>query len=212
MEFDGVSVPNEFQTLTAQLQPHFVFNALHGISTLVDIDPPRAKAMMLKLSSFLRRTLENSSCDLISLEEELQFTREYLELEKLRLGDRLAVAWSIEPDATWVLVPQLILQPLVENAVKHGVSLLREGGRIEIAARRIEERLELRIRNTIGGICAPGTGIGLRNTVARLNYLYADDAKFSFTESEDRTATARVIVPVLGSAVRMSHCVPLELR
>jgi LytS/YehU family sensor histidine kinase len=199
MEFDRTLVASEFHALNAQLQPHFVFNALHGISTLVDTDPGRAKAMMLKLSSFLRRTLEHNNSDLISLEEELRFVREYLDLEEMRLGDRLAVTWSIDGDAVWVLVPQLILQPLVENAVKHGVCMLREGGRIEISARRSEQKLVLRVRNPFGESRAPGTGIGLRNTVARLKYLYSDDASFSFSESGNRTATASVALPVLGS-------------
>lgn len=199
MEFDSVAMASEFQALNAQIQPHFVFNALHGISTLVEIDPSRAKAMMLKLSNFLRRTLEHPPADLISLEEELEFVEEYLDLEKMRLGDRLDVAWSIETETMWVLVPQMILQPLVENAVKHGVSTLRQGGQIQIGAQLNEQTLELRIHNSFGARRTSGTGIGLRNTAARLKYLYCEDAALSFAESDDRTATARIVVPALRS-------------
>jgi sensor histidine kinase YesM len=181
-----------------QLHPHFLFNTLHGISTLIDADRNSAKTMVIKLSGLLRTALERSS-DLIQLGDELTIVREYLDLEKMRLGARLRVGWSIDPDTQQMLVPQLILQPLVENAIRHGVACSREGGWVEIASRRRSGVFELRIRNSVGGKRPAGTGVGLRNTEARLRYLYSDDASFSFTLAEDQTATARLFLPALGS-------------
>lgn len=212
MQFERAITAGEFHALSSQLHPHFLFNALHGISTLVDIDPGRAKAMMLKLSSFLRRALEYDSFDLIPLSEELKSIREYLDLEKMRLGARLAVDWSIHPSTVNLLVPQWILQPLVENAVKHGASVLQQGGWIEINARRREERIEIRIRNSFAEKRVPGTGIGLRNTVARLKYLYSDDATFSFRETDSGTAVAKIILPALRSTETDHQSLPVLSR
>jgi sensor histidine kinase YesM len=146
----------------------------------------------------LRGTLEHSSSDLIPLREELKFVREYLDLEAMRLGTRLNVEWSIDSDTGSTLVPQLILQPLVENAVRHGIACSRDGGWVEITSKKSAGTLELCIRNSIGGKRTPGLGVGLRNTDARLRYLYADEATFAFTETDDHTATATLRLPALG--------------
>jgi sensor histidine kinase YesM len=196
-EFQRALADRESQALRMQIRPHFLFNTLHGISTLMDSDRASAKTMVLKLSSFLRRTLEHSDSDLISLREELQFAREYLDLEKMRLGKRLNIAWSIDRETMGALVPQLILQPLVENAVRHGVSQSRDGGWIEITSRKHEGVLEIRISNSIGGRNTPGMGIGLQNTDARLRHLYSDDARFSFVKSGENMATATIVIPAL---------------
>ena len=193
---------SEQQALKLQLHPHFLFNTLHGISTLIDADRMIAKVMLLKLSGLLRRMLGSNSCDLISLREELRFTREYLDLEKMRLGGRLTVEWSIDADTEKTLVPQLILQPLVENAVRYGLASARYGGWIEIVSRRRPGNLEIIIRNSIGGKPDPGFGIGLRNTRARLRNLYSDQATLSFADG-DGIATATIVVPVLFSSFEM---------
>ncbi len=198
-EFQRALAASELQALKTQLHPHFLFNTLHGISTLIDTDQGSAKAMVIKLSSLLRGTLEHGSSDLISLREELKFARGYLDLEKMRLGPRLSVDWQIDPDTEQTLVPQLILQPLVENAVRHGIACSRDGGWIEILSQEREGAIELRIRNSIGGKRTAGLGVGLRNTDARLKYLYSDDATFSFVESSDQVATATILLPALGS-------------
>lgn len=209
-EFQRALAASELQALKMQLHPHFLFNTLHGISTLIDSDRRSAKTMVVKLSSLLRTALEHSSSDLIPLGEELKFVREYLDLEKMRLGVRLTVDWSIDSDTQQVLVPQLILQPLVENAILHGIACSRDGGWLEIVSRRREGVLELRIRNSIGGKRTAGMGVGLRNTDARLRYLYSDEAAFTFTEAEDHTATATIVLPALGSGPERSaeSCTP----
>jgi two-component system, LytTR family, sensor kinase len=198
VEFQRALAASELQALKMQLHPHFLFNTLHGISTLIDTDQACAKEMVVKLSSLLRGTLEHNSSDLIPLNEELKFVREYLDLEAMRLGTRLNVEWSIDADTGPALVPQLILQPLVENAVRHGIACSRDGGWVEIAAKKRARTLELGIRNSIGGKRAPGLGVGLRNTEARLRYLYSDEATFTFAETDDHTATATLQLPVLG--------------
>jgi len=198
VEFQRALAASELQALKMQLHPHFLFNTLHGISTLIDTDQVSAKEMVVKLSTLLRGTLEHSSSDLIPLSEELKFVRDYLDLEAMRLGTRLNVEWLIDSDTGSTLVPQLILQPLVENAVRHGIACARDGGWVEIASKRSAGTLELRIRNSIGGKRTPGLGVGLRNTDARLRYLYSDEATFAFTETDDHTATATVRLPALG--------------
>lgn len=198
-EFQRALAASELQALKMQIRPHFLFNTLHGISTLIDTDQPSAKAMVVKLSSLLRRSLEHNSSDLIPLREELRFAREYLDLEAMRLGTRLSVDWSIGSDTGQTLVPQLILQPLIENAVRHGIACSRDGGWMEISSTKRAGTLELRIRNSIGGKRTPGLGVGLKNTDARLRYLYSDEATFSFAEAADQTATATLCLPALGS-------------
>lgn len=190
---------SELQALKMQLHPHFLFNTLHGISTLIDGDRKSAKGMIVKLSSLLRTTLEHGSSDLIPLADELKFVQEYLDLEKMRFGTRLAVEWSLDPRTRHLLVPQLILQPLVENAIRHGVACSREGGWIEIASQQGKGTVELRVRNSIGGKRPAGTGVGLRNTEARLKCLYGAEARFSFALAEDQTAAATLVLPALGS-------------
>lgn len=203
-EFQRALAASELQALKMQLHPHFLFNTLHGISTLIDTNQSSAKAMVVKLSTLLRRTLEHSGSDLIPLNEELTFVREYLDLEKMRLGSRLAVFWTIDADTLQTLVPQLILQPLVENAVRHGIACSRDGGRVEITSRKRGAALELCIRNSVGGKRTAGIGVGLKNTDARLRYLYSDEASFSFVETTDHSAVATIILPALGSGLDSS--------
>jgi two-component system, LytTR family, sensor kinase len=203
-EFQRALAASELQALKMQLHPHFLFNTLHGISTLVDTDQASAKDMVVKLSSLLRSTLEHNGSDLVPLQEELTLVREYLDLEKMRLGPRLTVAWSIDPASQQTMVPQLILQPLVENAVRHGIACSRDGGWLEITSRRRGPMLELCIRNSLGGKRTPGIGVGLKNTDARLRYLYAEEAKFSFVETTEHAAIATIVLPALGSAFESS--------
>lgn len=195
---------SELQSLKSQLQPHFLFNTLHGISTLIDVDRARAKLMVLKLSNLLRAVLEEGTADLISLQEELKFSEAYLDIEKMRLGDRLEIRWNIQAGTEHLLVPPLILQPLLENAIAHGVASSRERGWLEIALRRSDNQLEMTVRNTVRGKGTPGSGVGLQNTRARLNYLYSDEASLSLDIS-DGVATATILLPALGSN-------PLELE
>jgi two-component system LytT family sensor kinase len=201
---------SELQTLKMQLHPHFLFNTLHGISTLIDSDKKSAQAMIVKLSNLLRIALEHSGSDLIPLQDELKFAREYLDIEQMRFGSRLTVTMSIHPGSLRCLVPQLILQPLVENAVRHGIASSRENGWVEIASKPNEQGLELRVRNSVGGSRPKGSGVGLRNTKARLRYFYADEATVSFAIDADQTATAILVLPNLESHIQTGNLVPAK--
>ena len=203
-ELQQLLVASELQTLRSQLHPHFLFNTLHGISTLVDTDRARAKAMVIKLSSLLRAALQHDSSDLVTLQEEIKFIESYIDLEKMRLGARLQVRWKIHPGTEDVLVPQMILQPLVENAMLHGIACCREGGWIEIVSRRAEGFLELQVLNSVGGKSQRGMGLGLKNTAARLKYLYSDEATFSFAMAEEHVATSTLYLPAFGSRQQAS--------
>ena len=192
---------SELQALRAQLQPHFLFNTLQGISTLVETDPQIAQTMLHKLGSLLRTVLKRGNTDLISLREELEFVHAYLDLEQMRLGNRLVVRWRVAPDAESALIPQLLLQPLVENAIVHGAATAREGGWIEIEANATDGKLQVEIRNSIGAP-VPGLNVGHGNVIARLEYLYSDDAQFEFRIlTESRTAIARVLVPTFADSI-----------
>jgi sensor histidine kinase YesM len=196
-EFQRALAVSELQALKMQIHPHFLFNTLHGISTLVDSDPARAKAMIVKLSNLLRTAFQQTDSDLIPLREELKFVEEYLDLEKMRLGARLTTNLQISPDTLALLVPQLVLQPLVENAIRHGIGTSRELGWIEIASARKNGIFELRVRNSVSSKCFSGTGVGLRNTEARLQHLYSKEASFSFAFEADGNAVATLVLPAL---------------
>src|SRR5260221_12404380 len=126
----------ELQALKSQLHPHFLFNTLQGISALIDTEKERPKAMVLKVSNLLRTALQCASSAVSRLDEELQFVADSIGIEKMRLEDRLEVRWRIDSATRQLLVPQLIMQPLVENAIYHGVACCRGGGWIEISSRR----------------------------------------------------------------------------
>ncbi len=195
-QYQQALAASELQALRMQLHPHFLFNTLHSILTLVDRDAESAKVMLIQLSNLLRTALQHSGSDMVPLHEELKFVREYLDLEKVRIAERLTVDWSVTAETQEMLVPQLILQPLVENAIRHGISSSRGKGWIQISSQIRNGSLELRIRNSVGGTTAMGTGVGLRNTEARLKHLYSGDASFDFSIA-DQKATATLVLPAL---------------
>jgi two-component system LytT family sensor kinase len=191
---------SELQTLRAQLHPHFLFNTLQGLSTLINTDRQTAQTMLFTLAELLRTALKHGTADLVSVREELDFLKAYLYLEQLRLGSRLEVRWRIEPEAHDAFVPQLLLQPLIENAIVHGVSSSQSPGWVQIEATTLDERLQVVIRNSIGGVSQHGLGVGIANTRARLRYLYGDDASFEF-EVLGGQAAARITIPAFRTPV-----------
>jgi signal transduction histidine kinase len=161
--------------LQSQLNPHFLFNTLHAISSLVERDPRGVRRMIARLSDLLRFTLERTDQQEVPLEQELAFLERYLEIMQIRFQGSLAVETDVDPSVRDALVPTLILQPLVENAVKHGVSKVDAAGRIGVSARREGDRLLLSVRDNgpgLDGNDATQAGLGLRNTRARLEQLY----------------------------------------
>jgi sensor histidine kinase YesM len=204
-ELQQALATSELQALKSQVHPHFLFNTLQGISALIDSDKTRAKAMVVKISSLLRTALQYGSSDLNSLDDELKFVEAYLDLEKMRLEERLELRWKIDPETRQMLVPQLIMQPLVENAILHGIACCRGGGWIEIMSRRAEDALEIQIRNSVGGRQREGMGLGLQNTRARLKHLYTDEASVFFDPGTHGVATASVRVPAIGVRKQVSR-------
>jgi two-component system, LytTR family, sensor kinase len=196
-EYQQALAVSELQALKTQLHPHFLFNTLHGIATVVDGNS-RGRDMIVKLADLLRRALERDSVDLVSFDEELTFVKEYVELEEMRFGNRLNIQWQIGPGTGSVLVPQMVLHLFVENAIRHGVCSAREGGWIAVAANQKDGMLDIEVRNSIGRGATGGTGVGLRNTEARLRYLYSGDASLHFAVSPDRVATASLRLPSLN--------------
>ena len=200
---------SELQTLRAQLHPHFLFNTLQGISTLIETNAVGAQHMLAALAALLRSVLHRDSIDLITLEEELAFVRAYLDIERMRLGSRLEVRWHLAPGTDNYLLPQLILQPLIENAVTHGVAKAREGGWIEVNADIQDDQLRVEIRNSIACTSQSGLRVGLANVQARLRHLYGDDARFEFAlHTESSIAVARLVVPAFAGPLAESSIEP----
>ena len=188
---------SELQMLKAQLHPHFLFNTLQGISSLTEDNPALAKQMIVALGDLLRAALKHSSLDLVPLETEMEFVSAYLDIEKMRLGDRLTIRIALSPEAKACLVPQLLLQPLVENAIVHGIANSRQGGWIEISSELNEQHLRIRVGNSTSGRAIRNEGVGLRNTRARLLHLYAQDARLTFGLTDTGSAEVVVVIPTL---------------
>src|SRR6185295_4001835 len=169
------------QTLKTQLHPHFLFNTLNAIAALVYVSPPAATKTISQLSDLLRFTLHNNKTQEVTLKEELDFLRKYLQIQQTLLQERLDVDWAIDPETLDALVPNMILQPLVENSIRHGIAPKEGGGRIEIFSRRVNDQLLVEIRDDglgAAGITKNGAGIGLVNSKTRLEHLYGESQKF----------------------------------
>jgi two-component system LytT family sensor kinase len=189
----------QLKTLHQQLQPHFLFNTLHAISTLMHRDVDAADRMLMRLSDLLRIALENLGRREVSLQAELEFLERYLQIEQTRFADRLVVRFDIQPDARDTRVPSMLLQPLVENAIKHGVARKAGVGRIDISARREGDKLRLEVRdNGVGlsedALTALQKGIGVSTTRARLHHLFGADYRFEFHRLQEGLAVV-VAVP-----------------
>jgi hypothetical protein len=172
--------------LELQIQPHFLFNTLNAISGLVRVSrKDEAIRMIAGLADLLRYSLDHAGRQRVTLGEEVEMLTRYLEIQQARFPDRMSFTVAMDETLRRVAVPILILQPLAENAVRHGVDRTGSASRVEVRAQRTNDRLELQVRNS-GGIAAPVVeGIGLKNTRERLRTLYGNDARFSLTASGD---------------------------
>jgi hypothetical protein len=189
---------SELQTLQMQIQPHFLFNTLNGISSLVHSDAGRAEEMILRLSSLLRRTLKRDGSDLVTLTDELHLAEDYLDIEGMRLGSRMSVRWDIQPETRELLVPQFMFQLLIENGVKHGVANCRGQGWIEITSKQSQQGLKLEVKNSVNGEIREGMGVGHQNIRTRLSLLYGSDARLLF-HRRDKVAVATLVLPIFPS-------------
>jgi two-component sensor histidine kinase len=185
--------------LQAQMNPHFLFNALNTIASLVRTDARAAEATTENLAAILRRTLDRSRSTMSTVEDEADYLRAYLSIEQERYGDRLSVEWEIDPAALPVRIPPMTLQPLAENALKHGIGGRLEGGRIRIAARRTDGVLRLEVEDDGAGfVRGAREGTGLDNLRARLATLYGDRASLN-VEPLPRGTLATVQLPMEGA-------------
>jgi two-component system, LytTR family, sensor kinase len=191
---------SEAKILRAQINPHFMFNALNGLRALIIEDPKKAQSGITQLSNILRSALVADRKTTISLSEELKTIEDYLALEKIRYEERLQTKWDIDPETKNIQVPPMMLQTLVENAIKHGVQKAKNWGFVEIQSAIKEGCLAINIRNTgelkrtennqIDG------GFGLQNTQKRLNLLYGLKAKFEIRQEAENRVLASISIPL----------------
>jgi two-component sensor histidine kinase len=186
---------SQLAQLKAQLQPHFLFNSLNTISALMQVDVGRADRLLTRLADLLRSSLQVGARHMTSLREELKLLELYAQIMEERFGGRVALVWNIADDALDAAVPAMLLQPLLENAFKHGVERSRVPVAISIDAQRRDDVLHVTIRNSGAMLSAtPATGIGLRNCRERLEVIYGQRASLELAQDGDGVA-ARLIIP-----------------
>jgi two-component system sensor histidine kinase AlgZ len=183
--------------LKSQLNPHFLFNALNGLRSLIEDEPARARDAVTQLARMLRYTLASGDENLVSLERELEMVEDYLALESLRLAERLQVERQIDPEARTARVPAMLLQTLVENAIKHGIAELKQGGTLRIEAQIVEDQLRLAVTNPRPreATSTRGAGLGLQNSTERLRLLFGARGSLRLDLSQPDVAIAEARMP-----------------
>lgn len=189
----------ELRALKSQLNPHFIFNALNSLRSLIDEDPARARTSVTQLANLLRYSLQSAQLETVDFEEELKVVKDYLALEQVRHEERLQVALDVPAETLHWPVPPLLLQTVVENAVKYGISARTEGGRITIVARVEGQALVLRVTNP-GEVAAPNgprnsTGLGLANAAERLRLIFGEKSSLALTSERDNRVLATAVIP-----------------
>lgn len=187
----------EMQVLRSQIDPHFLFNSLHSISALTTIDPVAARDMTIALADFFRKTLTLSEKEKVTLEQELSLCHDFLAVEKIRFGNKLTTEIRIDEPLKSALIPPMILQPLLENAIKHGIRTVRVGGCITIDVIRHEEWLHIQMSNPFSAEspASAGSGMGLHNLRARFQAMYDDQARVMWKTTTD-TFSIELTVPL----------------
>jgi signal transduction histidine kinase len=196
-------VEARLRTLEAELHPHFLFNTLHAISSLVHTNPESADRMISRLSDLLRITFDRTGSARVPLQEELEFLQKYLEIEQTRFQDRLSVRFDVDPHTLDAEVPRLILQPIVENAIKHGLSPKPGAGLVQIVSRRQGDALWLEVTDNGVGLSAGArarlrSGVGLRNTRDRLECMYGAAHSLEFSD-DPKGLTVRIQIPFVSA-------------
>lgn len=188
--------------LQSQLHPHFLFNTLNSITSLMDVDIHKAKIMTVDLADLLRHVLAHKDVQLINLEDELTILSKYVDIEKTRFSDDLEINWHLEGDFKRVQIPSMLLQPLVENSIKHGFSRNHPSLKIDIRLKRLEDRLQIIIEDNGQGIPATEeagvfeTGTGIQNTKQRLDSIYGDRQVFSVTNKAEGGVKNYIEIPL----------------
>jgi hypothetical protein len=205
VELEALLHRAQLDALRSQLNPHFLFNTLHSIAELVHSNPKLAEQLIVRLGDLLRQVLATSTRQELTLAEELEFIRGYVDIEQMRLGERLRVTWDIQPEALESRVPGLILQPLVENAIQHGIAACEGPGTLAIRAKRVDGELLIEVADSGPGLAPTQSGrsqgIGLANTQARLQRLYGGRQSFELRNSDSGGDGLRVRlrIPAAGA-------------
>ena len=186
----------ELKTIKSQINPHFIFNALNSIRALVDEDPQRARQAITELSNILRSSIQVDKVEITSLEKELDIVKDYLALEYIRFADRLKVVYEVESKTLPHQIPPMMLQTLVENAIKHGLSKQPGDCTIKIISNLENDKLVLIVQNTGLLQQAEKDGFGLQSTRERLNILYRGQAIFEIYQCEPNEVTAKLVIPI----------------
>jgi two-component system LytT family sensor kinase len=188
----------ELNTIKAHINPHFIFNALNGIRALVDEDPAEARTAITRLSNILRSSLAAEKAETVPLKDELKIVNDYLALESMRFEDRLATDFEIDNRTLNYPVPPMMLQTLVENAIKHGISKQIKGGMIKIVSDVKDNQHQLLVQNTghLNGYAKKAGGFGLSSTKDRLSLLFGDKASFEIKQVTNALVEARVLMPM----------------
>jgi LytS/YehU family sensor histidine kinase len=187
----------ELKTIKAHINPHFIFNSLNSIRALVDENPERARQAITELSNILRSSMQADKSESVSMERELNIVKDYLALENMRFEDRLRIQYEIDKNTLALPVPPMMLQTLVENAIKHGISKQIQGGVIRIVSELKDNFHQLSVQNTgyLNGY-TNSEGFGLSSTTNRLSLLYGNKAKFEIKQAEPTLVEATVLIPV----------------
>lgn len=196
-ELQAVLKETQYNNLKTQLNPHFLFNSLNGIRTLVDIDPENAKEAITKLSSLLRGSLKMEKNKTVALQDELNTVNDYLAIEKIRFDDRLNIILEISPETLKSNLPPMMIQTLVENGIKHGISNLKNGGTIILKSFVSNQNTIIQITNS--GQYNPNpitSGLGIENTRERLRILFDEKANFSIKNLDDKTVLTEITLPL----------------
>jgi two-component system, LytTR family, sensor kinase len=194
-QLEGRLTEARLEALRLQLNPQFLFNTLNAISAFVEGDPERARRMIARLGELLRRTLSGGAAAEVPLSRELDLLAPYLEIQRIRFGDRLSIQLDVPDGAGDALIPALMLQPLVENAVEHGVKRTLDAARVRLTARRSGDRLRVEIADNGPGPTGGGEGVGLANTRARLAGLYGDAHRFELRPLETGGTVVTIELP-----------------
>lgn len=198
LQLESVVKGLELRTIKSQLNPHFIFNALNSIRALVDENPKRARTAITELSNILRSSMQVEQSETVSMEHELSIVKDYLALESIRFEERLKIQYDIEPQTLELAIPPMMLQTLVENAIKHGISKSVKGGVVNIRSRINGMLHEITIQNTghLKITAGKNEGFGLQSTRQRLELLYKEKASFQITEPENNLVESRILIPL----------------
>jgi LytS/YehU family sensor histidine kinase len=197
----------QLQALRAQLQPHFLFNTLHSVSTLIYEDAARAERMITRLSDLLRLTLDTGAAQQVPLKAELDFLEGYLDIERTRFQDRLSVCLQISPEVLDCAIPNMLLQPIVENAIRHGIAKRSGPGTVSISASRENGSMVIRVRDDGPGFrdAQQKAGVGLRNTRARLEFLYGGRQSLIVRHPAEGGVEVTIYVPFAPATGETEH-------